>query len=158
MRLSFQCPWHRRCESYNSSRSSRGGVSFLRFTASALLSPFSSSHSPTPLHVLQRRREKLEKAGGERSNIPCIAKCLPTHILPPLPNAQNQRLISSFCALLLSIQRSGFHVSGSGNTSALRCRLYACAATRTPPGSGGDPAIDVGMAGVWRGCGPGIAA
>lgn len=87
-----------------------------------------------------------------------MAKLLPMHIRPPLPKAQNQRIISSRLALLHSSQRFGRHSSGFVKTFGLRCRLYALALTRTPPGNGEELASDVGVEGVTRGWGPGMEA
>ena len=56
------------------------------------------------------------------------------HILPPLLNAQNHRFISRFASSDASSHRDGSHVSGEGNTSGFRCKVYAFALTRTPPG------------------------
>ncbi|KAI7341546.1 hypothetical protein KC315_g8 [Hortaea werneckii] len=69
-----------------------------------------------------------------------MARLLPTHMRPPLPNAQNHRPISlswaSFDVPPFSgdSQRAGFQVSGSGKTSGLRWRDHACAWTLTPAG------------------------
>lgn len=98
------------------------------------------------------RHKKIPK------NLRCIAKCLPIHIRPPLPKAQNQRIISSWTSFFASSQRSGRHSSGLGKTSGFRCKQCALALTRTPAGNGGELARKVGVGGVRRGWGPGIGA
>lgn len=93
--------------------------------------------------------EWLLKKGGD--GLPCMAKLLPIHILPPLPNAQNHFIISAVFSFPASNHLSGLHSSGLGKTSSFLCSEYACALTLIPPGRGGDPAIDVGVEGVMRG-------
>lgn len=66
---------------------------------------------------------KFEYTLATVSFISCMAKLLPTHILPPLPNAQNQRPISVLCASEASSQRDGFQVKGEGKTRGLRWRV-----------------------------------
>jgi hypothetical protein len=58
-----------------------------------------------------------------------MARLLPTHILPPELNAQNQRSCSRMRASCSAegdeggSQRSGFHSSGEGKTEGLRWRV-----------------------------------
>ena len=93
----------------------------------------------------------------------CIAKLLPMHILPPLPNAQNQRSLLSipfhcFEFELFSSQRSGCHPSGSGNASGFRWRFQAYALTRICSGmSMYFPSLLLLRGGVIRGWPPGTA-
>lgn len=78
-----------------------------------------------------RARKDTEETGvGDYA--PSKAKLLPKHILPPLPNAQNHRCISfnlssssTISAFSSTSHRSGIQHSGLGNTSGLRCKLYA---------------------------------
>lgn len=87
----------------------------------------------------------------ENNGLPCMAKLLPIHILPPLPNAQNHFIISAVFSFPASSHLSGLHSSELGKTSSFLCSEYACALTLIPPGSGDDPASDVGVEGVMRG-------
>jgi hypothetical protein len=103
----------------------------------------------------------VDERGISCTDLPIVAKQLPIHILPPLPNAQNHRIISSLFSRLASSQRSGFHASGSRKTSAFRCKEYAWALTRVPAGMSVYPQSEIGepamLDGVIRSWDPGTA-
>ena len=58
--------------------------------------------------------------------ISCSASRLPMHILAPWPHT---RLTTPISSLLLSSQRSGINLSGSGNTSSFLHRAHVLAWT-----------------------------
>lgn len=91
-------------------------------------------------------------------NVPCRAKLLPTHILPPLPNAQNHLLIRVSSADDVGfVHRSGSQHSASGNTSWFLCKEYACALILVLAGTRYFSASTVAE-GTTRGCPPGTGA
>lgn len=102
---------------------------------------------------------QLERNENENENgnwtIPCNAKLLPRHILPPLPNGHHSLRISCFFPDSGSTHRWGSHSVGCGYTSSILWSVYADDDTVIPPGILSYPFIDVplGISGVTRGSG-----
>ena len=117
--------------------SSRSGVLCMHPPALCLhrLRPLSESYCKWPLrqtyllhcdqHGPSCSSDKELGRRAEDKDSQFMAKLLPTHIRPPLPNAQNHLSFFSVSPGNCSSHRFGIHSPDLGNACSLRCSEYA---------------------------------